>query len=90
MKQYTVGTMVRVTATVKTAAGVLADPSTMVSKVKAPDGTVSTLTTVRVSEGLYRGDFLPVVQGLHLYEFIGTGDVQAAAVGQFLVAPDTF
>lgn len=90
MRQYTVGTLIRLSAKISTAAGALADPTTTVCKVKAPDGTVAQPSVTRDSQGMFHADFLPTILGLHMHEFIATGAVQATAVGQFMVTQTTF
>lgn len=90
MNNYVAGTLVRLSAVLKTSASNALTDATMVCKVLLPDGTSSTVTSVRDSAGNYHADYLASVVGLHRYEWIASGAATAAARGQFLVTQVTF
>lgn len=90
MNNYVAGTLVRLSAVLKASANNALTDATMVCKVQLPDGTSSTVTSVRDSAGTYHADYLTAVFGLHRYEWIASGGAIAAARGQFLVSQVTF
>lgn len=93
MNEYTAGNLIRITVafTAVTPAAPI-DPTTVVLNLKSPDGTVQVLTQsiVRDSLGQYHADFLPTQVGVHIYEWEGSGVVQVASLGQFLVSQGLF
>lgn len=93
MKQYTAGTLIRLTAYfVNAVTNVYADPTVVTAKIKLPDKTILDLTSsvVKSSVGNYYVDYTPEVVGLFEYEWIGTGAVKVASVNQFNVNQGTF
>lgn len=91
--EYIAGTLVRMTGAFTTVSGnTPIDPTTVTGKVKQPDGVVVDLTgaVVKDSVGNYHMDFLPTQLGVHLYEWVGAGAAQVAAVTQFNVTQGTF
>lgn len=93
MNDYTAGNLIRITvaftAVLNTA---LIDPTTVILNLKSPDGTVQSLqgAIVKDAVGQYHADVLPTQVGLHIYEWEGTGVVQVASLGQFLVSQGLF
>lgn len=61
------------------------DPTTVVCKVKTPDGVVTSYTPIRSSTGVYYYNFPVEQSGTHYYRFEGTGDVVAAGENGFIV-----
>lgn len=93
MNDYTAGNLIRITvAFTAVATTALIDPTTVILNLKSPDGTIQSLATsiVRDSVGTYHADFLPTQVGIHIYEWEGTGVVQVASLGQFLVSQGLF
>jgi hypothetical protein len=92
MNTYTENNLVALTGVVKTHAGVLIDPTTLVLKVQTPDGSVVDISSsvVRNSTGNYQANYLPTQVGLHMYEWVGTGIVQVSGHNQFIVSPGLF
>jgi hypothetical protein len=71
-------------------AGAAADPTTVSLIVRKPDGTVTTYTlagaqVVRDSIGKFYYLLAPDQSGDWYFEWHGTGAVQAASAGQFIV-----
>ena len=71
-------------------AGVAADPTTVTLIVKAPDGTSTSYTyaaaqVLKDSTGKYYYELSPDQSGDWYFEWVGTGAVQAAEPGQFIV-----
>jgi hypothetical protein len=90
---YTQNDLVRLSlAVTQQSDGTPISPTTLTAKVKLPDGSIDDLTASIVQDGigLYHVDFLPTMVGAYLYEFIGTGAAQIAAVGSFNVDQATF
>jgi len=56
-------------------AGGPADPDVVTLTIRAPDGTETTPTPVRVSAGLYRYYLLLEQSGVYLWSYVGTGTV---------------
>ncbi len=90
MSTYDRGDLVRLTATF-TVSGLPTDPATVSLYLRAPDGTLSTLTygvdvaIVRASVGVYRYDFSAVAAGQVSYRWAGTSPAQAAEQGSLFI-----
>lgn len=73
------------------ASGLVADPTTVVLKIKDPAGVTTTYTygtdteLVRSSEGVYTMDFSPLSSGAYYYRMYGTGAVKESQEGHFMV-----
>lgn len=92
MASYTLGSLVRLSATFKVN-GALTDPTTVTCKVKTPDGTETAYTyaaaqVVKDSQGAYHYDFSVGEQGWHYYAFAGTGTCVASSEGHFIGVSD--
>lgn len=74
------------------AGGAYVDPTTVTCRVKLPNGMVSDISSSVTKSGIgqYTAQYLPAMIGQHAYEYIGTGAVQAAQLGYFVVSPATF
>lgn len=86
---YDIGDQVTLQATFTLANGTLANPGTVVCRVRQPDGTLQTVTPVsNPSTGVFQAVFAPAQSGEHWYRFEGTG---GSAVGAdeaaFIVDP---
>ena len=79
---YTVGQLVRLTATFKVGA-TLTNPTTVTASLKDPDGVVTTPGTSNPSTGVYTIDVTPTKKGRYAYRFAGAGACVAAAEGEF-------
>ena len=80
MLEFLQGQVVRLSGQVTDITGVLADPSSMVLKVKTPDGITTSYSTTLIHDGsgLYHYD-LPLTQaGEHYYRWEATGVDQGA------------
>lgn len=85
---YDVGDLVRLTAVFRDlTTGQLADPTTVELRVRANGVTTVYDDTVRDSTGTYHRDVTITKSGPTDYRWIGTGAVQAAALGRFDVHP---
>ena len=82
---YLIGNQVRLSVTFNDYNGTLADPTTIVLKVKNPDGTIETLTTIKDAVGKYHYDYEPLKVGDYCYRFEATGAVVAASQEKFTV-----
>jgi len=77
------------TATFRNAAGSVADPTTIVFKIRTPDGVIASYTygvggtVVKSSTGVYYVDTTASQSGTTRYRFIGTGAVITAAESSF-------
>ena len=94
---FTIGALIRLSATFTDAAGALADPGTVTFKIRA--GVAGTVTTyqygidvalVRDGSGLYHVDYPAVSDGLISYRFAGGGANTAAAEDAFSVDVSRF
>lgn len=92
---YTQGDLVKLTATfVDDETGEVADPTSIVFTVRAPDGTVTTPGQSKLSTGVYRAlaDTTPGPVGRWRWKAVGIGAVQAASSpeqGVFTVVAQT-
>ena len=85
---YDPGQKIRLSVRFKLA-GALADPSTVVLKVKDPTGGVATYTypasVSRDDTGRFHADLVPTISGRWIYKFIGSGSVEATTEETFRV-----
>lgn len=87
---YSVGDLVRMSA-VFTVGDTASDPTDVTGSIIKPDGTEDDLDAPsKDSTGHYHTDYSPLTSGEYIYRIVGTGTVQAAAVGQFTVRPNEF
>lgn len=70
--------------------GVLSDPSSMVCKVRRPDGTEEVLSTTHPSVGVFRAEVVADQSGDWYYQFVGSGSVAAGDEHRFRVRPSKF
>ena len=61
------------------------DPTTVSLVIKAPDGTVTTVTPTRISTGVYSYNLSLVEAGYYYYKFYGTGNLTASDDGTLFV-----
>jgi hypothetical protein len=91
---YNVGDLVRLQATFKDLASVLADPTTLTLKVKNPAGATTTYnypgTIVRSSTGVFYYDYLVGASGTHYFNFAGAGAYTAVDESSFEVVATQF
>lgn len=88
MNTYTADTLVRMFAVITAVLdGQLIDPTAIAAKIKAPDGTITDLSTLIVHDslGTFHVDYVPTVTGLFQYEWLCSGNVQLTRGAQFLV-----
>lgn len=89
---YDIGDKVRLKATFEQDdSGV--DPDTVTLKVKAPDGTITTVTDgsmTHTTTGVYSYDVDVDQVGMWHFKFTSTGAYQAAGEGTFRVRPSEF
>ena len=86
---YDIGDLVRVSAVFTNAAGSASD-TTVALKLMKPDGTTSTPTPTHDSTGNYHYDVSVDQAGKWYYRYEGTGVVQTASEGSFLVRESSF
>jgi len=84
MNTYLVGTRVLLAGQFTDSNGNALDPTTVVAKLRTPDGVVSTLTVQRNGVGAFSVSYTPGAIGLHQYRFEGSGAAVAANESQFL------
>ena len=85
---YDIGDLVRLAVTFQDATCTDQDPSSILVRVKAPDGTVTVLnspTVVKDAVGQYHADFSVTEAGYYYYRWEGTGTLQAAGEVAFRV-----
>lgn len=82
---YDKGDKIRIQGTFKDIDGALVDPTTVTFTAKDPDGTISTLTTVRSSVGVYYADLSLTKAGTYFYRSVGTAPAVAAEEGEIFV-----
>lgn len=92
---FDVGDVVRLAFVFTDAADVATDPSTVTVKVRAPDGTITTLTfanneVVKDSAGHYHYDVDVDQDGIWRYRAESTGTAQAAVESRFEVRKSAF
>ena len=90
MSEYNVGDKRRLTGTFTDLAGALDDPTVITFRIKEPDGTITSHASgggivTNISLGVWYVDFTITQEGIHNYEFIGTGDVVTAEESSFRV-----
>jgi hypothetical protein len=97
INSYTVDQLVAITANFVTPAtanppSAPIDPTQVTMRITAPDGSITDMTSavIKVAIGSYLVNFLVQQVGMHQYEWIGTGAVQAAAIGRFLCNQNVF
>lgn len=78
MSVYIATTQVRTTATFRNLAGAVANPTTVVCTVKAPDGATSTPSVTNSGTGIYYADVTLNQAGIWSVEWQGTGALIAA------------
>jgi hypothetical protein len=83
---YDVGDLVVLTGSFVNKDAVPTNPTTVVLKVREPDGVVVTVSAPSTGvTGVYEGTFPPTKVGTHWYRFLGTGTVSAAGETAFVV-----
>lgn len=80
-----IGDLYRVTATFKNTAGTPTNPTTVVFRLRKPDGVETTPAAVSDGAGVYYYDIAIDQVGAWGYAFVGTGAVTAAEPGEFYV-----
>ncbi len=90
MAEYNIGDKRRLTATFTDIDSVLTDPTDITFLMKEPDGTKTThlsgsAEVVAVSTGVWYVDWTITQEGIHNYEFKGTGAVVTAEERSFRV-----
>jgi hypothetical protein len=95
MNSYTLGTLIRLTATFAVG-GVNTDPTVVTFKVKVPSGTITTYVygtdaqLVKSATGVYYVDYTTVAEGIHAWRMQGTGAAIGAEEQQFTVKDSRF
>lgn len=90
---YTVGDLIRLLVTFQNTAGAFVNPTTVILRIKLPDGSTQEFTADDITQtttGKYQYDFLSTTAGLHRYRWEGTGTAQGAVEGSFKVAESAF
>lgn len=90
MAEYNIGDKRRLTATFKDIDDVLTDPTVITFIMKEPDGTSTSQVNgdsvvVSSSTGVWYVDWTITQEGVHNYEFKGTGAVVTAEESSFRV-----
>jgi len=81
-----VGDVEFLSATFRDREGVLFDPTTVTFKVKKPDGTVETLSSLtNSSTGVYTKNYTPLTVGRYEWYAIGTGTNAKTESSEFQV-----
>lgn len=63
----------------------LTDPTTRECKILLPDGTDEEIELVKVSDGIFRGEYEIVLAGTHYYRVTGTGAAASSTERGFKV-----
>ena len=89
---YDIGGLVEVSAAFADVAGDATDPTSVVCKVCDPLGVITTLSTSHDGVGNFSAtvDLTDAYPGEWAYQFVGTGDCQAAGVQKFFVNTSPF
>ena len=87
---YDIGDVVRLSATFRTTAGALADPTKVTFKYQDPSGNTVTVTStaagvIHPSSGLYYTDISPDETGVWEYRIYSTGSVASSTEDWFRV-----
>lgn len=94
MNSYDKGDLVRLTATFTNSAGVATDPTAVTCQVKSPSATTTYTynpgTVVKDSTGVYHLDVSASAAGQWWYRWEGTGAVEQADEGTFVVEASAF
>lgn len=87
MNQYTIGTLVRISAVITNLTGIPVDPTAVTAKIMDQSGTVTDLSgqVARDALGNFHVDFIPNALGTYQYEFQGSGSVMISGTGEFTV-----
>ena len=85
MNTYDIGSMVQLSALFTDTSGNVVAPSSVVVRVKDPNGTVGTYTPKAQADGSFAYGYTTAVVGVHYYRFEGSGSVVAVADGTFNV-----
>lgn len=87
MSSYLEGNIVKLTASFTDEDGDAADPTTVVLKIRKPDGTLEEdITPTNDAVGSYSYTYTPATVGKYYYRFEGTGAIVAADDGDFRVS----
>lgn len=81
---YQIGQRIRITVTFRNEAGTPTSPSTVTGTLTLPDGTTSALA-MSGSAGVHTAEVVATQAGRHYVRVVGSGTVDAAAVGGFVV-----
>jgi hypothetical protein len=88
---YDIGDSLRITVTFTGLDGAVADPTTVVLRLRAPDGTTTMPSVTKTSTGVYFADLTLTASGEWKYRWIGTGgDCTAADEGRISVRRSYF
>ena len=90
MSVYNIGNKVTMRATFKDENGALADPDSVVLKLKTPVGVESTVAPTKDATGLYHYDKVVDASGVWHYRWVGVGTVDAAGEAFFTVKKSAF
>jgi hypothetical protein len=102
VREFELGSSVRLTASFANAAGAATDPTTVTfqfglrSVNPPPDPTATSAVfgvdgaVVKDATGQFHFDFTPATAGIYTTRVVGTGTVAAAAVGAIRVKPSPF
>lgn len=82
---YTIGSSVRVTASIYTAVGSLADPGSVVLKIRKPSGAIITPALTADSAGVSHADVLVDEPGIWFFRIETSGTITTATEGSFVV-----
>jgi hypothetical protein len=96
INQHDIGDLVRMDAEFRNNQDVLTDPTTVTFKLKLPDG--ETITYVygtddeveKLSEGIFRVEYLVAEHGHHYYLWQGTGEVAQVEESSFYIKRSNF
>lgn len=66
------------------------NPSTVIFKLKDPNGVVSTPAVSSPSVGVFVAQYVPTVSGMWASQWQGIGTVQTVVEGRFEVEPTAF
>lgn len=82
---YLIGNQIRISVSFKDYNGTLSDPTSVVLKIKTPDGSQVSPSVTKDSIGKYHCDYEPLKVGEYCYRFEATGSVVAASQDKFTV-----
>lgn len=85
MTEYVIGQTVTLTATFKDGAGTVVTPTSVLCRIKFPDGSSESGTASAAEGGGYSYSFITSKAGVHFFRFEASGSVVSAGESSLVV-----